>query len=80
MYNVLLQSDSETIKSLCQTNKIANAICHDKQFWIDKFTQEHLESLLIEHEPSDSYLELYRFGEEKIKQGKHILHINHLKK
>lgn len=78
-YNVLLQSDSKTIDSLRQTNKIANTISQDKQFWIDKFNEDHLESLLIAP-LTDSYIKLYKYGEENIIKGKNILHINYLEK
>lgn len=78
MYNVLLQSDSRTIQSLCQSNKIANTICHDKHFWMDKFSQEHLEALLLE--PTTNYLNLYKEGEKSKELGKNILKINEIEK
>lgn len=81
LYNILLQSDVETINALCKTNTKAHQLCNDKQFWIDKFTQEHIEALLIDFEPDDfSYLEWYHYAVKDIVLAKHILKINFIEK
>ena len=48
LYNILLQSDVKTLNTLCKTNTKAHQLCNDKQFWMDKFTQDHIEALLID--------------------------------
>ncbi len=80
LYNILLQSDVKTINQLCKTNKKANTICNNnKQFWIDKFSQDYLEPLLIDFEPDDySYLEWYNVGIQAIENTKNILKINYI--
>lgn len=81
MYNIMLQADVLTINSLCKTSKMAHDIVNDKAFWINKFTDKNLESLLIHFENDDfSYLEWYSFGLENIEKGKNILKINALEK
>ena len=62
---------------LFKTNKTAQSI-NQKQFWIDKFTQEHLESLLINYK--GDYFKLYKKAEYAKQLGKHILTINEIEK
>lgn len=42
MYQILLYSDINDIKTYCNTTKYQK-ICHNKQFWIDKFDEDALE-------------------------------------
>lgn len=41
MYNLLLQSDLNTIKKLCITNQQANKICRDMSFWKNKYMNDY---------------------------------------
>src|SRR5947208_2278161 len=41
-YNILIQSDIETIENLCVTNKNAYKICNNKSFWRNKFHNDGL--------------------------------------
>lgn len=43
LYNTLMHSDIDTIKSTCSTNRLANSICNDDNFWINKFTYDDLQ-------------------------------------
>lgn len=40
LYNIMLNSDINTIKNLCLNNKSVNLICKDKYFWSDKLDKE----------------------------------------
>lgn len=82
MYNILLQADDNTISSLCKTNKQANKICNDKQFWIDKFALHHLEPLLIDYD-SDAlypYVTWFHYAMKNVEDANNILKINYLEK
>lgn len=48
IYNLLLNADIKTINNLCQTNKIANKYCKNKQFWYDKFNRENLPQINLD--------------------------------
>jgi len=47
MKEILLQSNSKTIKNLCLTNKVFKEFCNDKVFWHDKFEIDQLPQLVI---------------------------------
>ncbi len=65
LYNIMLHSDSHTIKNLYLTNQMAKTIGNDKQFWVDKFKQLNILST-----PNLNELERY----EKTKSiGKNII-------
>src|SRR5258708_7374227 len=49
LYNILLHSDLNTIKNICETDKQANKICNDKYFWKNKITYDNL--LIVEDMP-----------------------------
>jgi hypothetical protein len=48
IYNLLLNADIKTINNLCQTNKIANKYCKNKQFWFDKFNRDNLPQINLD--------------------------------
>ena len=42
IFQIMLQMTLADLSAFCQTNKIANALCHDKDFWTFKFKQDDL--------------------------------------
>ena len=36
IYNILMQSDYHTTMTICNTHKMANGLCQEQYFWIDK--------------------------------------------
>lgn len=82
MYNILLQSDDQTIRSLCKTNKQAYNICGDRHFWEEKFALHHLEPLLINYDPEVlyDYVDYFHYAMKNVEKANHILQINYLEK
>jgi hypothetical protein len=42
LYEIMLNSNFQTIINYCQTNKDHKKICDDNQFWIKKFNTDHM--------------------------------------
>ena len=62
LYNIMLNADYETTKTMCLTNKTTYKICEEKQFWKDKITKDFpyfpTEDVIKPHE---LYHKLYNF-------------------
>jgi hypothetical protein len=56
--NVLLQSDTETLKTSCFINKDTDNICNDLQFWKLKFEQDNL-PFLLKKDTLENYIKNY---------------------
>ncbi len=56
--NVLLQSDTETLKTSCFINKDTVNICNDLQFWKLKFEQDNL-PFLLKKDTLENYIKNY---------------------
>lgn len=81
-YNILLQSNLKTINALL-INKTAYSIYLDRQFWVDKLTQHHMQLLLndfIHESDGMTYLELYDMALIEIENATNILKINKIEK
>ena len=78
MREILLRADSNTIGQYCKTNKHALKLCDDKSFWRDKFSYYNFYfPVVIEYM---SYLRLFRFIQEQMKDVEIILKINEIEK
>lgn len=42
LYEIMIHLDVDSIQSLCLTDKMANTLCDDKSFWMDKMNREQL--------------------------------------
>lgn len=42
LYEIMLHGDIQIIHQYCLTNKNAQQLCHDRNFWINKFTYDQL--------------------------------------
>ena len=42
LWIIMMNGDSNTIKTLCESNKIAKTICDNKEFWFEKFTNDNV--------------------------------------
>ena len=42
IYDILMNSNIHDIINLCGVNTQFNKICHDKHFWVNKFSHDHL--------------------------------------
>ena len=49
LYLVMLNSNFETIKNICSTNKAAADICNNKMFWKTKLNMDYPEIPVIEN-------------------------------
>ena len=59
-FNVLLNSNIEDIKKLCNMAKIPYEICHDNHFWISKFHNDHMSiPQYIDPQNMHDYVQLY---------------------
>ena len=47
LYNILLQTNINDIKSVCLSNKVYNTICKDINFWKYKFIQDGLDDTIL---------------------------------
>ena len=54
LFNILLSSDIDNIKILCQINQNAYKICNDKFFWVTKYTDNNIP--YISDLPVDNHL------------------------
>lgn len=57
LYNILLQSDANTLINMCRTNIIAKQICDDKAFWINKFDQHNFYLPILDED--QTYLKMF---------------------
>ena len=69
LYIVMANSDFETIKNICSTNKAAAEICNDKLFWKTKINMDYPEITVIENWKKEYYKinEAYKNAEKIIK-------------
>lgn len=44
LYNIMLNADYETLKSLCLTNRFSEKTCRRKTFWLEKFNHQGWEA------------------------------------
>lgn len=72
MYNLLLQSDYNTLKELCLTNKVAVKICQDDNFWRNKLVQDY--KLIKNKNYKDTYIKAVK-AEKCVND---ILHMNRI--
>ena len=60
-FNILLKTDIETMASVCLTNKIANNICTQKHFWLNKLKMHHLPFFLTKMPKSiNAWIKYYK--------------------
>lgn len=72
IYNLLLNSDINSIQVLCKTNQYAHQLCHSEQFWKSKYL--HDQFLMID-EPIE-WKHKYMLMTKIIKDVHYILQIN----
>jgi hypothetical protein len=78
LYNILLQSDSNTLINMCRTNILAKRICDDKSFWIDKFNQYNFYLPILDGD--ETYLKMFDWIHDNVKNTEIILKINDIEK
>ena len=77
LYNILLQSDLQTINNLYQINKDTIIICKSVQFWKDKFVNDKLPIFKAKDETLSQY-KLYAETVKSIKRATDTLIINRI--
>ena len=75
LYNILLQSDVETLNNLCRTNKEAETLCKSVQFWMDKMNNDNLPIYEVKNKKL-SKLKIYEETVKAVKRTNDTLTIN----
>ena len=59
-YDLLMVSDIDIVETLCYTNQMANKVCHNDHFWVNKFNQDGKELPNIYPTTIDQWIEEYQ--------------------
>ncbi|HSW76871.1 MAG TPA: hypothetical protein VLG50_07485 [Candidatus Saccharimonadales bacterium] len=76
---ILLHADIDTIKRYCSTHKKAQLLCQDKGFWREKYRIHNFYFPVI-LDDEQTYMKLFDFMSDEIKNVKIILKINDIEK
>lgn len=80
LYNIMLQSDPDQLINLCKTNKLANNICKNKQFWIDKFNTYNFFLPVIYNTDDWNNLRQFDLNYGNMETAKIVMKINDIEK
>lgn len=76
----MLQSDPDELVTLCETNKTANNICDDKNFWIDKFDAYNFYLPILDTDDKNAYFMEFDFIYNNMITTDIIMKINDIEK
>lgn len=66
LFNIMIESDIETINNLCVTNK-NNNVCNNEYFWVEKFNHDNMPIIIYRNNFSTWIKEYIAVKEAKIK-------------
>jgi len=79
IFQIMLDMDITELSSFCQTNQVANALCHDKNFWMMKFDQDDL-PIIKPFDVNTNYVKEYQLTKLAQNNAKMTIAINNIER